>query len=1134
MVLEYLGLLGQTIDAFDDIRLSPDVMELLFLERDEVRFHQPSLVTAAKEVAALQHAGRIALARNNVHPPKELIAAVGVETASLLYLAEQEHGVVICVLPLHKAGSLTESANVGTLDRLVLSIPDVCAFVYEAGKMDSDDYERTMQILAGTAQRITSKTTRSIDESPVYFTDSALSYLQNANVLRTVVGAISNVLIHTAVAERVNGLIEESDHSKQIQAWIDGIRLRLADALRDGKLSLLPRSPKQNDSHQFGGLGWSSATSLFMNTDTCDVLCVDDRCINRNAHIATTSGKPVPIVCVIDILSHMQSLGIISKREHAAARHRLRRGGFSFIPLDQEELLYWLSSARVVNGTVVETAELRAIRQSTANTTLSGYLTKAEMTTLGTNDANAREATIKQIWQDISVPVDRAAALSDWLWGDLAVAGVYNNSQTPDPSPQDLARSPFIVRLAVLFLPIAIQSDQRRSQFTDWLAHSVLSPLQPANSVVVEHAIDMVCDSIRSLSEGQELYGHWFLAQLPSSTRRETILRHSELAAQSGFTLVSRFQVNNEIDIGGRDLVRAARRVFARGSEETIESTSKKRVSISLDSDTHEIVVQSDGLTETVKTMLPELSVLSPVMATRHETMRGIVARIGATGPGFLYPPCEIVDRALTDDEIASLLSELANGVIARWARLRRLFDQCASVAIEDIVPNDISYYERLCGPRPSHHSPDSYIQDTLIPYRMRLLRNDLRTGLEISLLGALRDDLCPGQWLTDVHDDDVWSALARHRRSNSPFVLIAAIDVALYRQGDSRFREFSEDAIAALSKAMCNKDPAKDYHGLVASLCDFVSSRISLVKGCVGTLGYWKRMCGWMQAAQIVEALAQSSDRIDTRVLGEWADRAVAATGLLAGFVDLRNEPMWPPTRQTREVWSNEIVGRLCLLKKRHEAAGRGIPGWNRVSMDLKEAIGKWQRGALSFPGPLEGHRMPSDRVPDSVTEELEGMWEGKPDYALRALSSICLVFFASETVLEVAREAVRGVPHDPSDSSIERLENASSVAARSRNVALAQAIGVAVIGMARKVESRQHVMRLLFIILTAAAAYEDRDQWGEWLDETLTSVARSLPAEPSDCLCAFHACLDQFGSVVPIDSWFHLRASVVASSGF
>ena len=548
MILEYLGLLEQTIDAFDDIRLSPDVMELLFLERDEVLFHQPSLVTAAKEVAALQHAEKIALAEENVHPPKKLIEEVGLETAALLHLADQENGVVVCVPPLRKAGSLTESANIGSLDRLVLSTADVCALVYEAGRMDSDDYRRAMQVLAGAAQGIPNRRTRSINSAPVYVTDGALSYLQDANILPTVVGGISNVLIHAASVKRAHDLIEESDHSNQIRRWIDGIRVRLADAIRDSTLSLLPRPPKRNEAPQSGGLGWRSATSLLMSTDSCDVLCVDDRCVNRNAHITATSGKPVPIVCAIDILRHMLSLGTITNSEHWTARHRLRRGGFSFIPLDQEELLYWLSSARVVDGTVVETAELRVLRQSTANTTLSGYLTKAEITTLGTNDANVCKATIEQIWQDTSVPVDRAAALSDWLWRDLVVAGVYNPSQTTDASPEEPVRGAFIVRLAVLLLPIAIQSEQRLSQFTGWLEQSVLSSLQPANPVVVEHAIDMVCDSILSLSEGQELYGHWFLAQLPSSTRRETILRHSELAARSGFTLVARFHVNNDID----------------------------------------------------------------------------------------------------------------------------------------------------------------------------------------------------------------------------------------------------------------------------------------------------------------------------------------------------------------------------------------------------------------------------------------------------------------------------------------------------------------------------------------------------------------------------------------------------------
>ena len=1133
MVLEYLGLLEHTIDAFDGIRLSPDVMELLFQERYEVRFHQPSLVNSAKEVEALQHAGRIALAADIGHPPKELIDEVGLEIASLLYLAEQKNGMVVCVLPLRKVESLAESANIGSFDRFVLSTVDFCTLVYDAGRMDSNDYQRAMQIMTRTRQGKQSNRTRSIIEGPVYITDVALSYFQDANILRTVVETISNVLIHENVAKRAHELIEESDHSDEIQAWIDRIRVRLAHAISDGKVSLLPRVRSQDEVLESGGLGWRSATALLMSTSSCDALCVDDRCLNRHTYINATSGKPVPFVCAIDILRHLLSLGAITDSQYWAARHKMRRGGLSLIPLDQEELLHWLSSARVVDGRVIETAELRVLRQSVASTTLTGYLTGVEVTNLNANLADACKATIGRIWQDTSIRKDRAIALSDWLWNNLLVAGVYNSSQGVATQLQEPTIGGLALRLAVLLLPIPFQSEERRNEFTSWLEQSVFSRFRPANSATIEQSLELICDQIDSLPEGQEVYGNLFLLQLPSSARREVILRHPALAKRCGLTLVRTFQMGNDISVIGADLVGAVRRVFASGSKESIEDTKKRGVSVSLDPKSEEIVVRSSRGGETVDTKLPEMSVLAPIKATRREARRRIVNRIGTTGPDFLYPPCDVADRVVTDDEVDLLWSELANGVVARWIRLRRLFDHRAVVTIGDIVPKDVSYYERFCGPLPGERAPDSYLQDILIPYRKKLLERDLGTGIEISLLGALRDDLCPGHWLADIDDDVVWNELARHRTSKNPFVLIAGIDVAAHRQSDPRFREFSEDAIVELSRALFRKDGGDGFQALAASLCDFVYFQIGLVDGCAERPGYWKRMCAWMQAGQIVEMLARSSAPIDTGAMREWAGRNLAPSGLFAGFADLRKEPMWSPARRTQEVWSDEIVGRLCLLKVRHEEAGRGIPGWDRASKELGEAIGKWERGALRLPGPLEGHRIPVEWIPQRVVEELQGMWTRDPDLALRGLSNICLGFVVSETVLEHAREAVSMLSHDLRDNSFERLENAGNVAARKRDVALARQIGAAAVRMAPKVQSREHVLRLLLIILTAAAAHEEHDAWVEWLDETLTSVARSLPDTPSDCLQEFRECLDQFNGVVAMDSWFHLRASAVASSG-
>ena len=1134
MVLQYLGLLQQTIDAFDEIRLSPDVMELLFLERDEVLFHQPSLVVAAKEVRALQHAGSIALAEDGVHPSRGLIDEVGLEIASLLCLAKQEDGVVVCVLPIHKSGSWTESANLGSLDRLVLSTVDVCASVYEAGRMDSDVYQRTMQILAGRGQERLRKTTRPINDRPVYITDGALSYLQDANILRTVTESLPRVLIHTSVDKTARDLIEESDHSYHIQAWIDGIRGQLVGAMNNGTLSLLPRRPNHGIP-QSVGLGWRSATSLLMSAESCDALCVDDRCLNRHAYIDTSSGEPVPVVCTVDILRHLLSLGTITNAEHWTARHRLRRGGLSYVPIDPEEILYWLSCSRLVDGEVVETAELRVLRQSVAHTTLSSYLTDAEATTLSANHTNACKATIELIWQDTSVPVEQATAFSNWLWQNLSVAGVSDAREESGAPPEDSVRRAFVVRLAILLLPIPVPSENRRNQFTRWVEQSVFSRLQLANAVTVEQAVDMVCDSIVSLSDSKKIYGNWFFAQLPPSARWDAIGRHTKLAEQCGFTLVRRFQIANDIDIAGEDLLGAIRRAFSNGSEEAIKNTSGRDVSVALDSKTGEIVLQFNRGAEMVNTTLPEMNILSPIKATRREAVRRIVDKVGATGPGFLYASCNVVDRTPTDDEVDSVLSELVNGVAARWFRIRSLFDHRASVSVGDIVPNDLSYYERFCGPAPCNQEPDAYIRDTLVPHRMKLIERDLSTGIDISVYGALRDDLCPGKWLIDANDDDVWRALDRHRRSNNPFVLIAAIDVAAYRQKDSRFQEFIADAMSGLSNTMSNKETADNLQTIMASLCDFLFSRINLVNGCAARPGYWKRMCAWMQAGQIVDALAQSSASIDTSALRRWIDCNVGAAGVFAGFVDLRNEPMLSPARRTWDVWKDEIAGRLCLLKGRHEEAGREIPGWDRMSKELGAAVCQWERGALRFPGPLEGHRIPAESVPQRLADELDAAWEENPDNALRGMVNISLHFRASGTALERTRAQVVDMRSREVDAgSLDRLECASYVAARSRDVALAREVGRAAVGMASKLANREHTLRLYFIILTAAAAHERYDNWGEWLDNTLTSVARCIPDTPSGSLRAFRECLDQVGSFVAMGSWFHLQASAVASSGF
>ena len=61
-----------------------------------------------------------------------------------------------------------------------------------------------------------------------------------------------------------------------------------------------------------------------------------------------------------------------------------------------------------------------------------------------------------------------------------------------------------------------------------------------------------------------------------------------------------------------------------------------------------------------------------------------------------------------------------------------------------------------------------------VIPYRKAMVERDLAGGLEICCLGALRDDLLPGEWIEGLDDDTVWEALASIDVQGNPISLLA------------------------------------------------------------------------------------------------------------------------------------------------------------------------------------------------------------------------------------------------------------------------------------------------------------------------------------------------------------------------
>lgn len=1138
MVLAYLGLLETAIGAFPHVKLSPDIMEFLLHERDKARFHQPSRIEAAKRVRDLQNQGRLRVADNVTAPPRAITDEVGIELATLLHLARQDNGKVICVPPLYKAGSLMEEqADTSEYDDSIHSLLDLCTLLHDAGRIAAADYQRVSQFLSSHGQTAHAPLTPSILEGPIYVNRLALSYLQDADILQPIAAAGLDIRIHPDVLEEVNALIEAGDVGDALVTEIEGIRHTLRNAVDSGDASFLSHTVAQDERLQQHAIRFQMTASLLAGSAVYDALCVDDRFINRHSVLTESPERVVPLVCVLDVLRYLVSRGRISVADHWSVRHKLRQRGFAFIPPESDELVYWLTTAKTDDGQLAESAELKIIRQTTARMHSLGFLTPEEMLALSVTLHRVCKAIIEHVWEDESLTIEQATALSDWAWRHLMTVAIGSPKHIARDRHTDWVRDLLSLRLGSLLLPTAISSHDRRARYTRWLDRSVLEPLRPANMDLIEKALASVCEGISVLENGRELYGRLFLEQLPETARRLAIAQDAEFARRCGFETNHVFSIGPDIKLVNSKLFAAAREVFATQKESVVQDIAGKDVSVNLQGEDQHIVVKwTDDAGVTQQTQMPDWALLSPNPEARRNALDTFTARLGPTAMDFRELLDSITSRQLTDQELTAIFEQSTNGVMAVYARLVQKMAQGLPLDVSDLIPQSVSHFERFVGPSPGDREPESYFYDVLVPYRKALLIRDVRAGLDICCLGALRDDLTPGQWMTDLNDDVVWDALSSCHATSNPFSLLGALDVALYRQEDERFREFAVAAVdTLLDESFGQQQAGLDIYRLLQMLYEFVLNRLNLLEKGATYPGYWKRLGAWMQAGMIARIMMEPSFSIEIDNFQRWLHANMPAAGGYADIVQARQEPMF---LSGRIFLRKEILGRLYVLTSRHEREGRHVPKSEDISQLLTQTDEHGQPLVSGLPGPLEGHRRPTAPVPQEVIEKMgDTRTVGVEPAVLLQLATISQFFALGKPDLDRAREAINtiGDTNDstkPSDN-LKLLGSASIVAAANRNTPLADEILDALVRIVPRLSTEEEILRIPQIILQTAATYEAHDAWFEWLEEGLARIATHLPPPPDRALRVFLIHLGEIERVLPLDTWFHVCARAIASAG-
>ncbi|MCY4426046.1 MAG: hypothetical protein OXC05_03310 [Halieaceae bacterium] len=1138
MALVYLDLLNETFDALHSLKLSPDIMECLWREREKVRFHQPSRIEAAKRILNLHDQGKLKAEENPPLPADNRSSEVGPELASLLELAKHKSGKVICVLPIRKYGpSLEQEADTSGYDDVIISITDFCTQLHDQGKIALADYHRAKLVLQRQIQTEPDNFAPLNFEDPFYIDRAALHYLEETKLLLPMAGAGLDIHVHPDVLAEMRSLSQTDDTSRYLVGKIEEIRCAIKDVVNSGKATYLPRATDQNEQIQEHETFVEATVSLFRGSAFCDAICIDDRVYNQFL-TQSEPGREVSIICVLDILQHLASLERIDIVDYWTARHKLRQGGFGIIPLLTDEMAHWLREAKIDDGQLVESVELRAIRQNITCVSTLDWTTPEEELSLANNITGTCMQVIFELGDDQSLAPQKATILTDWIWRKLMTTVIPGYRHfSPSDYPKWI-REVMTKRLGCLFAPVPSRSQEHHVQYNNWIEQAVLGPLWPANTDLTESALDFSIESISHISENEDAFGNLYLRQLPINLRRIVCARNPAFAEKSGFREEWEFSIGEDIKLLGSKLFNAVRKVFADGGELTVENKVGNNVTVQLESKEQNIVfarLDSEG-TPHNSFPIPEFSLLSPNKEMRNIALRKVIERIGPATKDFqnLYEKIQL--RPPNSQEFSRIISELANGVVSIQSVCANKMTSESSFGLRDLIPQSVTYFEKFCGPNPGALDPDTYFQDVLVSFRIGLLGYNLGAGLDICCLGALRDDLAPGRWIENYDNDAVWEALSSSKVQGTPFSLLGALDIALYRQEDERFQDFAADAITQLTDVNFGRRDGLDIYELLAILTSLVINQINILPNGANYPGFWKRMSAWMQAGWIVRTMTEAFIPIDINSLREWAIDNMVRAGAYSGLIDAREEPMYFGSSITSQDFRGEMLRRLQALKVLHEGLGHTVPLAENINHLITGPEGMALPEIFYSRGPLVAHKGPTIPIPSEHSDLLEKAWaENNHPWAM--LVTVSQLYVLSEKELDRARQNIMGIVGEGQGISLQvenmDLELASIVAAASRDTILADSLGRVAVNMARMASKEKEIQKIFQIILQAAAAYEKRVEWFHWLEEKLAQIATCLPQGQNNVLSLFLGCLDEIQVILPADSWFHIRARCIALAG-
>jgi len=442
------------------------------------------------------------------------------------------------------------------------------------------------------------------------------------------------------------------------------------------------------------------------------------------------------------------------------------------------------------------------------------------------------------------------------------------------------------------------------------------------------------------------------------------------------------------------------------------------------------------------------------------------------------YWRAELSAEAVSDDNVSDLLLDLDLSPI-RIKKLLKSEFQRPSNNVSTLVPNDIRYYERLIGKYSGSKNIEDFCNNEFKQYfdsriENGLTDNDLLVCMHKSISRVVS---------TGIVDEALYQSLAKRAiETCHPILLVSCLEI-----GALKFANSLDTTLKVLFESISSVEILENLR-LFCSMTVCVDGELARLQIFRDKPPFYRRLASLAQSALIVEAALEESVAFDK--VEQWAAQQRGLYFYCQSFIDLIEEPRWLPTYLTAEQFINELYGRVNIACQ-NAAKNEAIKCLQEELMSGSKFNMNW-----FLPGPLEGNSVPAE-VPGEISNLLAEQVSSEVSLAsFRVLMNSALFWKIDEKHLERTVSLLESAQHklaeaNDKDSVYQVLNGLAQVACMTRSEKIASSVMILSRLYRDYIDVDSEPENYLSLGLVAAAAFEDKNDWAEFIGQWCTELA-------------------------------------------